>query len=284
MYNQEITRKHRAAFVLLLDRSTSMQQMVRFGQMVASKSEVVAYTANALITELMDRCRRSDGIRNYYDIAVIGYCGDRVDSLLSHDGFISIKELSGKIPEATNIAFESLLDDGSHILTHHRQHRWIEPLAEGNTPMYEAMLKARSLVEEWCERSENQESFPPIVINITDGEPTDCTDNDLLDVCTLIKRTSTTDGNTLLINIHICTDNTLPSVIFPMQEELTHASHKVRLLADCSSTMPQALNGAIHELKGLGAMPPYIGMGYNATVVELLSMINIGSRSITQLE
>ena len=284
MYTQEITRKHRAAFVLLLDRSTSMQQMVKFGQMIASKSEVVAYTANTLITELMDRCRRSDGIRNYYDLAVIGYCGDRVESLLSSEGFISIKELSSKIPETTNIAFESELEDGSRILTNHRQQRWIEPLAEGNTPMYEALLKARNLVEEWCEQPENQESFPPIVINITDGEPTDCNDNDLLDICTVIKRTATTDGNTLLVNIHICSDNSLPSVIFPMQEELTHASHKVRLLADCSSTMPEALNGAIHELKGLGAMPPYIGMGYNATVVELLSMINIGSRSITQLE
>ena len=284
MYNQEITRKHRAAFVLLLDRSTSMQQMVRFGQMVASKSEVVAYTANALITELLDRCRRSDGIRNYYDIAVIGYCNDRVESLLTDNGFTSIKELSEKIPEATSIAFESMHEDGSRILTHHRQHRWIEPLAEGNTPMYEALHQARNLVEEWCEQPQNQDSFPPIVINITDGEPTDCTDNDLLDVCTLIKRTATADGNTLPINIHLCTDHSLPSVIFPMPEELTHAGHKVRLLADCSSTMPEALGSAIHELKGLGATPPYIGMGYNASIVELLSMINIGSRSITQLE
>ena len=284
MYNQEITRKHRAAFVLLLDRSMSMQQIVRFGHMVATMSEVVAYTANTLITEFIDRCRRSDGIRDYYDVAVLGYCNHRVENLLSEDGFISIKKLADRMPRITNVAFESELDDGSRLLTNHRQHRWVEPLAEGNTPMYEALLHARNLVEEWCEQEQNQESFPPIVINITDGEPTDCTDNDLLDVCTLIKRTATANGNTLLINIHICSNNNLQSTIFPMPEELTRASDKVRLLADCSSTMPQALDTAIHELKGLGAMPPYIGLGYNATVVELLSMINIGSRSITQIE
>ena len=284
MYNQEITRKHRAAFVLLLDRSMSMQQIVRFGHMVATMSEVVAYTANTLITEFIDRCRRSDGIRDYYDVAVLGYCNHRVESLLSEDGFISIKKLADRMPRITNVAFESELDDGSRLLTNHRQHRWVEPLAEGNTPMYEALLHARNLVEEWCEQEQNQESFPPIVINITDGEPTDCTDNDLLDVCTLIKRTATANGNTLLINIHICSNNNLQSTIFPMPEELTRASDKVRLLADCSSTMPQAFDNAIHELKGLGAMPPYIGLGYNATVVELLSMINIGSRSITQIE
>lgn len=284
MYNQEITRSHRTAFVLLLDRSASMQQHVRFGNMTAPKSQVVAYTANALITELLDRCRRTDGLRNYYDIAVIGYCGDRVESLLCTEGFASVKELSTKEPATSTIAFEQELEDGSKILARHRQRNWIEPLAEGTTPMYEALHKALGLVEEWCEQPQNQDSFPPIVINITDGEPTDCGDNDLRDVCSLIKRTSTTDGNTLLLNIHICSDDSLPSTIFPMQEEVVCLNPKARLLADCSSTMPSVLDAAIHDLKGVGATPPFVGMGYNASVVELLSMINIGSRSITQLE
>jgi hypothetical protein len=260
-----------------------MQQMVRFGQMVASKSEVVAYTANALITELLDRCRRSDGIRNYYDIAVIGYCNDRVESLLADNGFTSIKELSEKIPEATSIAFESMHEDGSRILTHHRQHRWIEPLAEGNTPMYETLHQARNLVEEWCEQPQNQDSFPPIVINITDGEASDCSDSELLDICSQLRAVATDDGQVLLLNIHITSSDTLPSIIFPMADELLSASRHARTLAECSSVMPEAFSDAIHSLKGMGAVPPYYGMGYNATIVELLSIINIGSRSITNM-
>lgn len=284
MYNQEITRSHRTALVLLLDRSASMQQHVRFGNMTAPKSQVVTYTANSLITELLDRCRRTDGIRNYYDIAVIGYCGNKTESLLCTEGFSSIKELSTKEPKTSVIAFEQELEDGTMLLTRHPQKNWIEPLAEGTTPMYEALHRALGLVEEWCGQPQNQDSFPPIVINITDGEPTDCGDNDLRDVCSLIKRTSTTDGNTLLLNIHICSDNSLPSVIFPTQEEVTLLNPKARLLADCSSTMPSVLDAAIHNLKGVGATPPFVGMGYNASVIELISMINIGSRSITQLE
>ncbi len=284
MYNQEITRSHRTALVLLLDRSASMQQHVRFGNMTAPKSQVVTYTANSLITELLDRCRRTDGIRNYYDIAVIGYCGNKTESLLCTEGFSSIKELSTKEPKTSVIAFEQELEDGTMLLTRHPQKNWIEPLAEGTTPMYEALHRALGLVEEWCGQPLNQDSFPPIVINITDGEPTDCGDNDLRDVCSLIKRTSTTDGNTLLLNIHICSDNSLPSVIFPTQEEVTLLNPKARLLADCSSTMPSVLDAAIHNLKGVGATPPFVGMGYNASVIELISMINIGSRSITQLE
>ena len=46
MYSQEITRTHRSAFVLVLDRSASMQQQVRFGELLMSKAEAVAYTAN----------------------------------------------------------------------------------------------------------------------------------------------------------------------------------------------------------------------------------------------
>lgn len=284
MYTQEITRSHRAAFVLLLDQSTSMQQQVQFGRLTATKAQMVAYTANSLITELIDRCRRSDGIRNYYDIAVIGYSGESVRSLLPREGFNSVAELAQDMPPQTTVAFEEDLPDGTQTLVRHRQREWITPLAEGTTPMHEALHMVRDLVEAWCDEEQNAESFPPIVINITDGEPTDCTEIDLRDVCTLIKRTATEDGNTLLINIHISTDHRLNSIIFPMQEELSQACNKARLLADCSSVMPAALNEAIREMKGVGAMPPYIGIGYNATVVELLSMINIGSRSITQLD
>lgn len=284
MYTQEITRSHRAAFVLLLDQSTSMQQQVQFGRLTATKAQMVAYTANSLITELIDRCRRSDGIRNYYDIAVIGYSGESVRSLLPREGFNSVAELAQDMPLQTTVAFEEDLPDGTQTLVRHRQREWITPLAEGTTPMHEALHMVRDLVETWCDEEQNAESFPPIVINITDGEPTDCTEIDLRDVCTLIKRTATEDGNTLLINIHISTDHRLNSIIFPMQEELSQACNKARLLADCSSVMPAALNEAIREMKGVGAMPPYIGIGYNATVVELLSMINIGSRSITQLD
>lgn len=284
MYSQEITRSHRAAFVLALDQSTSMQQQVQFGRLTTTKSEVVAYTANSLITELIDRCRRTEGVRDYYDIAVIGYSGDEVRSLLPRAGFNSVVELAQELPPIVTISFEEDLPDGTQALVRHRQRQWIKPLAEGTTPMHEALHRVRDLVEEWCAKKQNRESFPPIVINITDGEPTDCTDAELRDVCTLIKRIATDDGNTLLINIHISTDLKLNSLVFPMYDELSQACEKARLLADCSSAMPAALDEAIHELKGAGAIPPYIGIGYNATVVELLSMINIGSRSITQID
>ena len=284
MYSQEITRRHRTAFIIALDQSTSMQEEVRFGRLKMSKAEAVAYTANILITELIDRSRRKDGVRNYYDIAVVGYSDDEVRMLLSEDGFVSVKSLAERIPEAVTISFEESMPDKTTALVKHHIHPWIEPKAEGNTPMYEALLRIREMVEEWCEQEQNRLSFPPIVFNITDGEASDCNDNELRYAADMLRRTGTEDGQTLLINIHLSTDLSLPSMIFPMAEELLSANRYARLLAECSSLMPESFNAEIGELKISASTPPYRGMGYNASVIELLSIINIGSRSITNME
>ena len=284
MYSQEITRRHRTAFIIALDQSTSMQEEVRFGRLKMSKAEAVAYTANILITELIDRSRRKDGVRNYYDIAVVGYSDDEVRMLLSEDGFVSVKSLAERIPEAVTISFEESMPDKTTALVKHHIHPWIEPEAEGNTPMYEALLRIREMVEEWCEQEQNRQSFPPIVFNITDGEASDCDDNELRYAADMLRRTGTEDGQTLLINIHLSTDLSLPSMIFPMAEELLSANRYARLLAECSSLMPESFNAEIGELKISASTPPYRGMGYNASVIELLSIINIGSRSITNME
>lgn len=282
MYTQEITRRHRTAFVVMLDQSASMQGRVRFGRMMMTKAEAVAFTANALVTELVDRSRRTDGVRNYYDVAIVGYGGDGVE-ILTTDGFRSIEELARHAPRMKSVAFEELLPDGTAAMVEHSCEQWIEAKAEGTTPMYEAMLRVRDMLAEWCAKPENRESFPPIVINITDGEASDCSDSELLDICSQLRAVATDDGQVLLLNIHITSSDTLPSIIFPMADELLSASRHARTLAECSSIMPEAFSDAIHSLKGMGAVPPYYGMGYNATIVELLSIINIGSRSITNM-
>ena len=248
MYTQEITRRHRAAFVLVLDRSGSMQERIRLGRMNITCAEAVTLMANALITELIYRCQRTDALRNYYDIAIVGYSNDEVELLLGKQGFISIEQLKQMAPERSNVAFEEELPDGSSAMVTHSITEWIKPKAEGKTPMYEAMLRVRDLVGKWCAEPDNRESFPPIVINITDGESSDCDDRELCDICSQIRRQSTADGNTLLLNIHISANNTIPSMVFPMAEELTVADHYARTLAECSSIMPEAFNESIQQI------------------------------------
>ena len=82
MYEARISRNHPAAFLILIDQSGSMSEPTTFHGRRMSKSEAVALTVNMLIDELLNRCKREEGYRDYFDIAVQGYHGDRVVSLV----------------------------------------------------------------------------------------------------------------------------------------------------------------------------------------------------------
>ena len=113
MYTQSITRTHRTAIILaILQRKWTKDDKrdaivdalkvllidrVRYlGQKYITKAEAVATITNDLLFELVERARRSDGVRDYYDIAVIGYSGDdEVYSLLPGGReLISVAELA----------------------------------------------------------------------------------------------------------------------------------------------------------------------------------------------
>ena len=115
---------------------------------------------------------------------------------------------------------------------------------------------------------------------ITDGEATDCDDEELRAVCNQIKALETADGNVLLVNIHIAAGDTPHTVFFPSAEEASYPNRYAEVLYDCSSPMPEVFNEAIREAKGPGATPPFRGMSYNASAAQLVTMLNIGSISV----
>lgn len=279
MYTQEITRKHRTAFIIAIDRSASMQEMIRMGRRQMSKSQAVTLITSSLIQEFIDRCRRTDALRNYYDIAIVGYGDDQVEMLLGDESFVAIDKIAERQAMPYAISYEQYDESGERENVEQTMPLWFEPKAMGNTPLYEAFVKIKEIVHSWCSDERNAESFPPIVINITDGEYSDCNPNDLRDIVATIRREGTQDGGVLMFNIHLSHDNDLRSLIFPTAEELRGANPATQLIAELSSTMPEIFNAAIAELKGKEHKAPYRAMGYNANIVELISILNIGSRS-----
>ena len=75
---------------------------------------------------------------------------------------------------------------------------WLEPTANGNTPMNAAFAETHQAVKAWTELYPL--SYPPAVINISDGEPTD---GDPTRGAEAIRSLGTNDGGVLLFNIHI---------------------------------------------------------------------------------
>lgn len=281
MYTQSITRHHRTAFVLAIDCSGSMNEEITFGRRRMTKAAAVAATANRLLFELTERARRSDGIRDYYDIALIGYGGSGIRPLMGDRlGFQSLPQIAalGQQPAATQSEYR-LPDGSAALLDEVPVPVWLKPQAEGETPMYEALLTVRDLLAEWTSRPEHADSFPPVVFNITDGEASDCDDSELRDVCAQIRSLHTDDGSVLLLNIHIASGSGAQAILFPTADEASYGNRYAALLYDCSSVMPAAFDAAIRDLRG-GGVAPFRGMSYNASMQELLAILNIGSISV----
>ena len=93
MYTQSITRSRRTAFFLAIDCSGSMAEPIRFRGRPTTKAEAVASVANGLLFELIERARRSDGVRNYYDIAgqyITHRAAEEIKALRTADGNVLV--------------------------------------------------------------------------------------------------------------------------------------------------------------------------------------------------
>lgn len=286
MYTQTVTHNHRAAFIIAIDCSTSMQEMTRLNTTVMSKANAAALVCNMLIDELLIRSTRNNRVKNYYDMAVIGYSGDGVESLLpgSDSGFISMERLAEHEPPLYVTPIDQRLPTGMTISAPITLHQWIKPKAQGKTPMYEALVTIYDMVSEWCNTPENRDSFPPMIFNISDGDCSDSNDNGLISIAEDIKSTSTNDGNTLLINIHLSAlYNDYDPEIFPSARTFSTSNRSRMTLCKMSSEFPQFMDPVIKRLTTTKEEGPYRAVAYDATIFELMSIVNIGTESASNI-
>ncbi|BCG54568.1 VWA domain-containing protein [Alistipes indistinctus] len=250
-----------------------------------SKAEAVAATVNMLLGELLHRSRREEGYRDYFDIAVLGYHGERVEPLLSKGKRLVVKpsELYERDTPRRQVQRERRLPDGRTLFSVVEQREWIAPFAEGQTPMYAALLHAYELVRDWCAVRDHRECYPPAIFNITDGEASDSDEEGLSELAARIRGTGTDDGNALLMNIHISSDLTKTPVVFAASEEELPEQRYARLLYRMSSVMPPLYNENITALRGC-APGTFRGVSYNASMTDLIGMMNIGSVSVTLMD
>lgn len=281
MYSQEITRRHRAAIVIAIDQSCSMSGRMVLNGWDLSKAEVVSMVVGRLVDELVMRSHRNGAYRHYYDIALLGYSGESVYSLLGDEiVFHPITLLAGReVPRTTYALGYKTLHNGLYSFQEEVS-LWVKPCAQGATPMYKMICKVTEIVAEWCAKEENRDSFPPLVFNITDGEASDANYDMLRSAAHRLQGTGTSDGNTLFVNVHISSDTAHAPILFPNIHEVPLSVHYAHLLMDMSSVMPEQLHPYICECRSGFSKPPYIAMSYNASMSELVAMLNIGSRSV----
>ena len=286
-YTARITRKNPSAFIFMVDTSGSMENKVSFNGEIMTKAEAVASIINGTLAEIVARCRREEGYRDYFDIAVMGYGGDHIHSLLpgdsSRDMFHKPFELAAMRTKKNKIFKHRTLPDGREVTTVTETKEWVKPSAIGKTPMYAAMSRAYDLARDWTVKHFGLDCFPPVVINITDGEATDASDEEMAKIAGKIRSLSTFDGNVLLFNIYISSSDAHSSVLFPSScSELPDTAH-ARLLFEMSSLVPRVYGNAISAITGKTETENCRGISYNASMTDIVNMLNIGTISVNLL-
>lgn len=284
MYSAPITRLHPTAFILLVDRSGSMAEKIVFEGVEMTKAHAVRLVAGTFIDELLYRARREAGTMDYYDIAVLGYSGDGVLSLLSPGGeFTTPSRLAASGVMSEKISRERMLPSGRSVVAVTQHNVWFDDRAAGATPLCAALREGSSLAAWWCRQKRNRASYPPTVINITDGEASDGNDDDVRAAAELIRATGTSDGNTILMNIHLArSGDETPAVLFPSSPDELPDHRYARLLWDISSEMPEGYNDMIAGFRS-GAEAPFRAVGWGSHIGGVAAMMNIGSVNTVML-
>lgn len=211
-YSAEISRTNPTCFLFLIDQSGSMADAVP-EQANRRKADALADTINRFLQNLVIRCAKEEGVRDYFHVGVIGYgatVGPAFVGGLTGRDLVSISEI-GNMPARIEDKKKKVDDGAGGIMEQSiRMPIWFDPIAGGGTPMCQALGLAQGILQTWLAQHPN--CFPPVVIQITDGESTD---GDPSAVMRAIKESSSQDGNVLLFNVHISSDPKATPVAFP---------------------------------------------------------------------
>jgi hypothetical protein len=279
-YRAEISRTNPSCFLFLIDQSGSMQDPAppalgadAPAAGTRAKAQSVADAVNRLLQNLVIKCAKSEGVRDYYQVGVIGYgasVGPALGGPLAGRDLVPISEIADsptRVEERTR-----KVEDGAGGLVDQtvKLPVWFDPVANGGTPMCQALRQAESVLGGWVQA--HPLSFPPIVINITDGESTD---GDPREVAARIRRLGTSDGQCLLFNLHISSQRATP-IQFPAGEASLPDEY-ARLLFEMSSELPDFMLGFARE-EGFPASPGARGFVFNSDMVTVIRFLDIGTR------
>lgn len=273
-YSAEISRANPTCFLFLIDQSESMRDPIGGGDVPMQKAEAVADAVNRLLSELSIKCAKEDGVRDYFHVGVIGY-GAEVrpifDGALAGREIVPLSEVAAqpaRIEERARPARPGRSGGGADLAV--KFPTWFSPVAFGDTPMCGALDLARRVLSGWL--AEHPGSFPPIVLNITDGESTD---GDPSISAEALRGLAGTDGHVLLFNLHLSSDHSDP-VVFPALDA-TLPDDYARLLYRMSSPLPEDMRSAAWR-HDLALTDGARGFAFNADISSIVQFLDVGTQ------
>lgn len=251
-----------------------MKDLFAGGNNGGTKAQGVADAVNSLLQNLVSKCTKSDGIRDYYNVGVIGYGGNGVGPAFG--GSLARKDLVpislvGNSPIRVEQRTRQVSDGrGGVVDRKFNAPIWFEPTCGGGTPMCAALTKAAAVLKPFM--AQYPYCFPPIVINISDGESSDGSPDSAAKELTSMK---SSDGNVMLFNLHVSSYGN-KSIEYPDRDDMLedeYAKDLFRISSPLTSYMRKVLSD-----EGYSITEKSRGFAFNADFVTLIKFLDIGTR------
>ena len=237
------------------------------------KADGVADAINRMLQNLVIKCAKEEGIRDFFHIGVIGYgaqVGPAFAGTLAGRPLVPISEV-GNSPARVEQRNKKVPDGAGGIVDQPiRFPVWFEPVANGGTPMSQALNQAKNILENWL--LQHQNCFPPIVINVTDGE---ATDGDPTSAAEEIRKLKSNDGEVLLFNVHLSSRRGAP-IEYPSNAEVLPDKFAQQLF-QMSSLLPESMLN-LAKKESMNATTGSRGFVFNADMVAVIKFLDIGTR------
>jgi hypothetical protein len=272
-YTAEISRGNPGCFLFLIDQSGSMADQFGGEAGGKKKAEGVADAINRLLQNLVIKCTKSEGVRNYFEVGVIGYgntVGPAFGGALSGLNLVPISEVANQ--PARVVERTRKVEDGAGGVVEQsvKFPIWFDAVADGGTPMCQALEHAYQILADWVQTHPG--SYPPIAFNITDGEATDGAPTG---PAQQLMNLSTQDGNALVFNCHVSSRSATP-VLFPNTDSGLPDKF-AQMLFGMSSVLPDNLCQAARA-EGFQVGDQARGFAFNADLVDVIRFLDIGTR------
>ncbi len=271
-YRAEISRRNPGYFIFTIDRSASMNDQ-HGRNSDKSKAESVADAINRIIQNIVIQCSKNEGVYDYFSVSVIGYgseVGSAFSGPLAGRPFASTSELEA-YPARLERRKQRVPDGaGGLVEVEVKFPIWFDAVASGSTPMRRALGSAYGLAYAWIQ--DHPDGYPPIVMNLTDGESSD---GDPAEAARKLTSLETSDGRVLLFNMHLSAEEGA-AVLYPSSESALNDPF-ARQLYSISSQLPEAMLQQALAME-LPVRQGSRGFVFNGDVVSAIQFLEIGTK------
>lgn len=266
-YDVSMDSQRPGCLIMLVDQSGSMNR--RIAGTKIPKRQSVADAVNSLLYQAVIDSTGGRGVKHRFDIGVLGYgIGEGVQSAFGKD-LAPINEIAEMAKEPQARVVYQPDGRGGVVEREIELPIWLEPVAKGQTLMYAAFQRALEAAKGWTRQ--HQTSFPPIIINITDGG---FTGKDPTPLVYEIQELSTQAGNALVFNCHI-SETQGEVAMYPGPSRAATFEKRMRQLYEMSSVLPEPMRLRARD-KGYDVDKGARGYVFHADASSLFAFLEIG--------